>query len=209
MQFPEASEQIDAFQQRYRPQLEAIQSAAILSPEDFFAQMRTHVETGSSELPPMVSWRFEAEDRFLDSLTAVQHAEDEMDRLRKRRTNPFSLQAMKWVQNRRDAIIQAEGLRMRGRVGLMQDKLQQMLDDSEMSKLDIMQLETRLYQVASQTGKMPDAKRTVSRKLKPNVGIDIGLTMVSFGLMKPGTTESTHDQIVQPACKQANKSNTI
>ena len=116
--FPEASEQIDAFQQRYRPQLEAIQSAAILSPEDFFAQMRTHVETGSSELPPMVSWRFEAEDRFLDSLTAVQHAEDEMDRLRKRRTNPFSLQAMKWVQNRRDAIIQAEGLRMRGRVGL-------------------------------------------------------------------------------------------
>ena len=70
-------------------------------------------------------------------------------------------------------------------------------------------METRLYQVASQTGKMPDAKRTVSRKLKTKRGYRYWPYDGEFGLMKPGTTESTHDQIVQPACKRANKSNTI
>ena len=132
--------------------------------------MRRHVETGYSDLPPMVTWRFEAEDRFLDNLEAVRHAEDEMERLRNISANPFSLAAMEWVRERRDSIITAEGSRMRGRVGLMQDKLAQMLDDAEMSKLDIMQLETRLYEVASQTGKLPDAQRTVSRKLKTKRG---------------------------------------
>jgi tetratricopeptide (TPR) repeat protein len=168
--FPEANLQIDAFQERYKPQLALLRNAALLTPDDFFGQMRAHVEGGSHNLPLMVSWIFEEEDRFLDSLTAVRHAEDEMARLRNISANPFSLAAMKWVRDRRDAIVETEGLRMRGRVGLMEDKLAQMLDDSEMSKLDIMQLETRLYEVASRTGEMPDAKRTVSRKLRVKKG---------------------------------------
>jgi tetratricopeptide (TPR) repeat protein len=168
--FPEANLAIEAFDTRYRPQLKELTRVALLSPETIFAEMRSHEESGNSDLPPMVTWFFEEEDRFIDSLTAIRTAEDEMGRLRNISANPFSLAAMRWVRDRHEALVTQEGLRIRGRVALMADELEQMLNDAEISKLDIMQLETRLYEVASMTGEMPEAQRTVERRLKTRRG---------------------------------------
>ena len=168
--FTEAHEEIDLFKERYEPQLALLTTAATLTPTEFFSQMRLHEENQRHRLPPMVTWLFESEDRFNDGLTAVRHAEDEMNRLRNISANPFSLAAMNWVRDRRDTIIEQEGARMRGRVGLMVDELDQMIADSEMSKLDIMSMESSLYEMASVTGEMPEAQRRVRRSVRVRPG---------------------------------------
>jgi len=161
--FPEATRQIDVFKDRYNHHVATLQQAADRGPEELFQQMAKQVEEGSSDLPAMLVWRFESEDRFADGLTAVRSAEDETARLRNVSQNPFSERASAWVSERRETIIAAEGDRIRARAQRMADDLNRMLADAELSKLDMLEMETRLYQMASIEGAMPDARRVVSR----------------------------------------------
>ena len=46
----------------------------------------------------------------------------------------------------------------------MAERLDSMLTDSEINRLDMMQFETRLYEQASITGKIPDKREQVDRK---------------------------------------------
>jgi hypothetical protein len=134
------------------------------SPEDLFNAMARQVETGKSDLPRMITWPFEAEDRFLSSLKAVRAAEDESKRLDNIAANPFSRAAKDWVGARRNTLIQEEGKRIAARAAGMNEQLNQMLNDAELSKLDMMDMEKRLYEQAAITGKMDGARNTVLRK---------------------------------------------
>lgn len=170
--FPDASRGITEFQERYKPQLAELRKAGARTPETLFAAMRELVERGreSPDLPPALARRFQDEQRFLDSLAAVRFAEDEVDRLSHVSQNPFSARVSQWVSERRDALIQAEGERLRDEANAMADRLDGMLTDSEMSRLDMMQFETRLYEQAANTGRIEDAKAQVSRKLRVKKG---------------------------------------
>ena len=168
--FPDASDQITAFQAHYKPVLGDLQRIAASDPAAVFGSVRAQVEDGDGDLPRMLTRFFDKEERFLDSVTAVQRAEDEVTRLRNVSANPVSARAASWVQARRDAIVAAEGERVRARAARMADELDRMLADSEISKLDLMQMETRLYEQASVTGEMPSAKRRVERKVSVKRG---------------------------------------
>jgi len=131
------------------------------------AEKGKKVQTG---LPPMITRPFETDDRLSDSLTAIEHADDELSRLKNVSANPFSERAGQWVKERKAAIVRAEGRRIHDRIEGMDTQLQQFLADSEMSKLDIMQFETHLYEMASAQGAPPESRRIISRglKVKPN-----------------------------------------
>ena len=168
--FPEATKEIDQFKAKYEPKIAELRAVESRSPADLFDAMSKHVEKGRSDLPRMITWKFEDEDRFNDSLAAVRSAEDEKKRLMNVAANPFSGWATDEVEKRRVALIQTEGRRIQSRAKRMADELAQMMNDVEISKLDMMDFERRLFQAASAKGDMLDKRDTVLRKqrIKPN-----------------------------------------
>jgi|GEM_PF-848327 len=161
--FPEASKEIDRFKAKYEPKIAELRAVEAKSPEELFNAMASHIEDGKSDLPSMVTWRFEEEDRFNDSLTAVRSAEDEKKRLMNVAANPFSGWATDQVELRRQWLVNAEGRRIKNRAKRMADELAQMMDDVEISKLDMMDFERRLFQAASARGDMLEKRDTVKR----------------------------------------------
>jgi tetratricopeptide (TPR) repeat protein len=167
--FPDASKQIDTFQARYGTQYSTLLSLSARSPSELFSTMRAHVQTGSSDLPPSVAAAFATEERFTASLRAITSAEDELARLRNVNANPFSATAAQWLEARRSQLIEAEGGRISKKVKTMERTLDEMIQSSEISKLDMLQMEQRLYEQASRVGEIADAKRVVKRKLRKKV----------------------------------------
>ena len=163
--FPDATAQLDAFQVQYRPQQNELLGVTALTNEDTFDQIRRHIGEGTSDLPKMVTLAFENEDRIKDSIGAVSSAESEIARLRNVSANVFAQSAIEWVNARRSEIIQTEGGRILKRVRKMEAELSEMIGNSDVTKLDLMQMEARLFERASFTGKLPEAKRKVKRKV--------------------------------------------
>lgn len=161
--FPDASAQLEAFQTQYRPQLAELTAVLQRSPEAIFDLIRRHLDGEDTDLPVTVTSAYDNEDRIKDSIFAVTSAEEEISRLRNVGSNLFAQQAMTWVAGRREALIAAEGGRILKRVRRMEQELAELLANSDVTKLDLMQMESRLFERASFTGKMPDAKRRVKR----------------------------------------------
>ena len=67
---------------------------------------------------------------------------------------------------RKDALALVEGERIHSRARHMERELGQMLADSDISKLDMLQMETRLYERASIIGELPEGKRRVKRQVQ-------------------------------------------
>lgn len=168
--FPEATKQIESFRADYTPKQATLKQVAGTAPDELFTQMRSHIDEGSSTLPRMITWRYEAQARFLDSLGAVKQAEDELKRVQNVSANPFTEWASDQVSARRDALIRAEGQRIQDKAADMEALLGQMLSDAEMAKLDMLQFETRLYEQASVRGDMLDTRDTVVRKKRVKKG---------------------------------------
>lgn len=168
--FPEASQNLASFQAEYGVVHQELKRVAAMEPDALFEQMRQHIETGRSDLPRMLTRIYEQEDRFKDSLRAVRSAEDESTRLKNVASHPFSQPAADWVTERRTALIAVEGKRIQARVQSMESNLNRLLTDSEMSKLDLLQMETRLYEQAANRGKMADAREVVDRGIKVKKG---------------------------------------
>jgi len=161
--FPEASKEIDKFKAKYEPKIAVLRAVESRAPDDLFNAMASHIEDGKTDLPDMITWRFEEEDRFNDSLAAVRSAEDEKKRLMNVAANPFSGWATDEVEKRRVFLVNTEGRRIQARARRMADELSQMMDDVEISKLDMMDFERRLFQAASARGDMLDTRDTVKR----------------------------------------------
>jgi hypothetical protein len=70
------------------------------------------------------------------------------------------------LQERRDEIVAAEGARLRGVLAGRLEALNNMLADTEMARLDILRLETRLYERAAGAGEMEGARATAQRRLR-------------------------------------------
>ena len=163
--FPEASKEINAFQAHYKPVHSSLQSLGVLSPTDLFGQMVAHIDGKATDLPPMITRLFEEEERIRDNLRALEQADIELRRLGGI-SNTYATTATEWLTTRRDALRTSEGARIKARIQSMEAELNVMLSDSEISKLDILQMETRLYERAAQVGEMPDARELVRRDFR-------------------------------------------
>jgi tetratricopeptide (TPR) repeat protein len=168
--FPDASTQIDHFQTLYNPQLANLRELASLSPEALFNEAAAETEKGSSTLPAHIGRAMANEDRFTQALHSVRQAEDEIARLRNVSANPFSYTALEWLVARKKTLVMGEGQRIADRLSRDADDLSMMLNDSQMSKLDLLQMETQMYTRAAVTGKAPEARRTVNRNLRLKKG---------------------------------------
>jgi len=106
------------------------------------------------------------EARFLTAVSAVNKADEEISRLRNVSANPFSALVMEWVSSRRVQLIQSEGARIKSYLQSQANALTSMLSDTEIARLDILRLETQLYEQAASLGQMAEAARLAQRKLR-------------------------------------------
>jgi len=164
--FPDATKQVDRFTTRYKVVYDETKTA--VAPVDataMFDQTAAFVENdelGGFPLMILSPWALEA--RFLASLNAVRQAEDESGRLKAVAANPFGAAATQWVKARKEAITAAEGARIRERISFQVEEMGALLANAEISKLDMLQMETRLYEMASVTGKQLEKKGQAERK---------------------------------------------
>ncbi len=168
--FPSASEHIDAFQARFSTMRDQIRAVTGEDPQTLFDTMRRDVDaTGGTELPIMVVRPFRHEDRFADAVAAADRLDGEAARLA-RAGGAWADTAEGWLRQRRDELIEVEGRRVRDRARRMDDELSAMLDNAELNKLDILQMESRMYERASYTGVMEKARRVVDRDIRVRKG---------------------------------------
>jgi len=153
--FPDAGEQIDAFIARYSPIREQLQAqVATMTPAEAWDDLRAHEAGRPTRLPPTLLRRYQTEDRIQGAMRTVDKADDELSRLANVSANPFAARAITWLGERRTQIVQTEGGRVLANAHLARSELAGMLSDVQVTKLDIMQYETRMYENASFTGEL-------------------------------------------------------
>lgn len=168
--FPAAGEQIDTFQVRFAPMLQDLQGVGAHDEAQAFTRMKAAVIDGQEDqLPLMVTRPFLGDDRFAQAVRTLAVLDEERSRL-DGATGAWADQSRQWLDGRRRTLVQVEGGRVLSRAKAMEDELSAMLANSEMNKLDIMQMEARMYERASFTGVMDTAKRTVDRDLRARKG---------------------------------------
>lgn len=162
--FPQANTEIDLFRAKYGKLNDALKAWNGRSPEENFEAARLYREKGDAGSVPAMFWRpYSVEEKFGDSLKAVDSANDELKRLKNVEANPFSEWARNAVKARREELVDAEGTRIRDRLAAQQEEMQGMLNDSQIFTIDITSMKTKLYEQAAAAGKMPDAARTAER----------------------------------------------
>ncbi len=162
--FPAATERIEHFRDNYRPIHDALENAleGMSDADLFFA-----VSGGASqELPTRVYLDLYGEPRLQDSAAAVAQADVEIETVRGVSDSSLSGHFTTLLESRRDEIVAAEGARLRGVLSGRLEALNNMLTDTEMARLDILRLETRLYERAAGAGEMEEARRSAQRQLR-------------------------------------------
>ena len=165
--FPSANVEIDAFREKYLP-VNAQLEASLMSSDasSLFQQTRGLLKSERTQVPAQMLAPYLKETRFLTSVEAVEKAESELQRLRNVSANPFASKVTEWVSARRQALIQSEGERIKTYLQGQANALATMLSDTEIARLDILRLETQLYEQAAAIGQMAEARKLAQRNLR-------------------------------------------
>ncbi len=153
--FPDASKEIDRFIAKHEPIMEVFQrELGTMGPQAAWDDVRHHLGGQSTRMPAELLRRYETEDRIHAAIATVDKADDELSRLANVSANPFAARATKVLQERRDELVANEGGRVLGHMTIAKSVLSGMMQDVQVTKLDMMQFETRMYERASITGEI-------------------------------------------------------
>jgi tetratricopeptide (TPR) repeat protein len=158
--FKDATAEIEAFEQRYRPLQDEL--AATMTSYDTDAGWEDALaltEGRETTLPEGVIREFRNDERLLGAIQAVQKADDELSRLANVSANVFASRAQQALRERRDAIRRDEGQRFVDAGADARDQLKGMLADVQITKLDMMQYETSQLERAARTGAIDEGDR--------------------------------------------------
>ncbi|MBT3223116.1 MAG: hypothetical protein HN348_28925 [Proteobacteria bacterium] len=172
--FPEATKRIDAFAQDYEPIKAELDAAlATATPKAAFSDVVAAKEGGApASFPLMIIRKFTWEERFDDAVTARAVAKDEIRELRGAGGHVFAERATTWLEERRDEIAAVEGQRVIEQARLSQTDLAEMLTGIEITRLDLLNFETQMYERAAQTGELDFGDRLGKlRRLRKKRGV--------------------------------------
>jgi hypothetical protein len=153
--FPDAQKEVDRFAERYKPIEAALQGpAAGYTPEKAWEEALLYRGGKKTEVPVMVLRRFGSDDRLAGAKAAVDKADEEIKRLQNVASSPFAAEAKARLEERRAALIRVEGARILAHIKRCQGQLHEMLANLDVTRLDVMQYETDLYERASVVGEV-------------------------------------------------------
>jgi len=151
--FPEASARIDRFVNTYQPQKTTMDSVlTTITPREAYEDARRARDGQDTRLPIGVLRSFTWEDRFGETVQSVDTAEAEIKRLLGQSGQAFGVRANQWLAERRDVRKAAAGDRVIAQAKRARDEVTEMLTGVEITRLDLLNFETQLYEQASQTG---------------------------------------------------------
>lgn len=148
--FPDASEEIDAFQERWEP-LKQEFSAISMSPAEAFADVRAFLQDQPSQIPASLIRDLRYEDRIAEAIRSTDAAAEQLARAESLGGSLGQL-ATRIITEQRDTRISIEGQRILARVRQATDQLASMLTNIEITRIDLLSLETEMYQRAAATG---------------------------------------------------------
>ncbi len=150
--FPAARESIEAFAADYGPLREEINATVpALPPEAIFSDVAAASKGQPTALPYRFLRSFAGEDRLLDAIRASEAADAEAERL-SRVNNRFATKAVEMLRARKADRAKTEGTRIQAALERRRKDLGGFLDNVEITRLDMMQLEATLYERAAVTG---------------------------------------------------------
>jgi len=163
--FGTAVEEMNRFQERYTPIQEKLDAALSgMDEEAAYTDLGHYLDQSGWSTPGILLRKYRTEDRIAESRQAVAHYRAEADELESIGKHADKVGA--WLDSRADAIVQVEGARILSRLQTQRDELSQMLTDLELARIDILQLESRLYEQAAATGVLQDVKADRIGKLR-------------------------------------------
>ena len=167
--FNEANKGIDNFEVRFSPHQKEYARVAQQGPEALFSAVQAAQKGEQTDVPEPLMRRYLEEDRMTDALRSVAMADAELIQL-KARDGASSVWMTERLQSRKSAIIQAEGARIAKDLQNKSDQLQSQITSLQISKLDILDMETQMLNRAAETGKMEETKRQVRREKRIRSG---------------------------------------
>lgn len=150
--FPDASKEMDSFLEKYAP-IEKELASVSMSPREAFEDVKALRDEAPTKLPIYVLRPFRHEQRLTDALASVEASEDELKKAEKTGGRLGAI-ATTLIEEQRDARIETEGKRVLARVEKAKGDLAAMLEGIEITRLDLLNLETQMYERAAATGVM-------------------------------------------------------
>lgn len=156
--FATAMESMDAFEQRYKPVLEDLdRQLGDLDEAKAWTQVEGYLNGTKPTLPAAMLRRFKGEDRFEDAMKSVAYYQDEATRVKSFGTQGATYST--WLDERAATLKTIEGKRIKAWVVSEHDALEKQLTGLELTRVDILQLESQLYERASNTGTLEHGDR--------------------------------------------------
>lgn len=148
--FPDTTAAIDAFQTRYQPLLDALRATLPgLDPATAIAQARAERD-GADTLLPRALLRNTRWDGRLD--TAIRALRDGRHELKNLEIMPAARAALAERVAAREAV---EGQRLLDQLTAQRDELADLLSNIELTRIDLLSLQSELYQRAAAGGALP------------------------------------------------------
>lgn len=148
--FPEATKEMDAFAAKYEPIQSEIDGLS-LTPEQAFADVVAFRAGQPSRIPPYLLSQYRQEARLDAAEATVARAEAELKKAAALGGRAGQL-ASDFVSGQRDARIRTEGNRILARIDRARGELQSFLSGLEITRIDLLALETKMYERAAATG---------------------------------------------------------
>jgi tetratricopeptide (TPR) repeat protein len=149
--FTDATAEINAFQARYEP-MNAQLASVSMSPEEAYADAAAFVAGGEQhKLPTWVLDPFRTDQRFLEGIDAAAFADAELARV-DQLPGELATVAKNLVTAQRAARVRSEGQRVLDRVDDARSQMTSMLAGIEITRLDLLNLESQMYSRAAATG---------------------------------------------------------
>ncbi len=169
--FPEASTQIDSFQAQYQPVHDQLRAGlASLDEAGAFTMVAAYRRGESTAVPSRLLAPYRADETFASAERAVTSIDAELGNLGMHSNTAWGALTLSELQARREALVTGQGARILGRLQTQATDLETMLNDTEITKLDMLRLERKLYEQASLTGELEDARALAQRKPRVRKG---------------------------------------
>ncbi|MEZ4316495.1 MAG: hypothetical protein R3F61_03290 [Myxococcota bacterium] len=163
--FGTAVEEMDRFEKRYQPIEESLDAALSgLDAKGTWAELEQYLDGGSTKIPGLLLRPYRTQDRVEEARAAVKHYRTEAGELSALGKHADTVKG--WLDERADTLVEREGSRVLTRLKRDRDEVHQMLTDLELARIDILQLESRLYERAAATGVMEDIQADRIGKLR-------------------------------------------
>ena len=157
--FPSATEAIDTFQAAYTPVSKDLQGQlARMNASEVFADVAAYTQGKTHQISERMLRRYQWDDRFTGAVAALEQADGELATLGGK-SGSWTGPVADMLKARANARRMVEGQRIKDSLAYHRAELDDMLRGIELTRVDLLTLEAKLYEQAAAGVKISDEER--------------------------------------------------